>query len=219
LKRTLITNQTLEPTQVAGFNQFYDDPDATDIWRYGIGVDQKFSASLYGGAEYSQRDLEIQSFDLNTQTTNFTDWKEKTGRAYLYWTPHKWVALNAEYIYEKFKQTPDFNLGYETVKTNRVPLGANFYHPSGLSLMTKATYVDQSGEFSTQSTPFVFTSGDDQFWLVDAAVSYRLPQRYGLISIGAKNLFDKSFQYADTDFVNPAIQPGRMFYARITLSI
>ena len=25
LKRRLITNQTLEPTQVAGFNQFYDD--------------------------------------------------------------------------------------------------------------------------------------------------------------------------------------------------
>ena len=29
LKRTLITDQTLEPTQVAGFNQFFDDPSAT----------------------------------------------------------------------------------------------------------------------------------------------------------------------------------------------
>ena len=30
LKRTLITDQTLEPTQVAGFNQFYDDENTTD---------------------------------------------------------------------------------------------------------------------------------------------------------------------------------------------
>ncbi|PLX52544.1 MAG: TonB-dependent receptor, partial [Desulfobulbaceae bacterium] len=42
-KRTLITDQTLEPTQVAGFNQFYDDVNATDSWRYGGAVDQKFT--------------------------------------------------------------------------------------------------------------------------------------------------------------------------------
>ena len=42
LKRTLITDQTLEPTQVAGFNQFFDDPNATRTWRYGVAVDQQF---------------------------------------------------------------------------------------------------------------------------------------------------------------------------------
>jgi hypothetical protein len=30
LKRTLITDQTLEPTQVAGFNQFFDDANLTE---------------------------------------------------------------------------------------------------------------------------------------------------------------------------------------------
>ena len=60
LKRTLVTNQTLEPTQVAGFNQFYDDSvAATDAWNYGAAIDQKFSRSLYGGAEYVYRDLKI----------------------------------------------------------------------------------------------------------------------------------------------------------------
>ena len=53
LKRTLITNQTLEPTQVAGFNQFFDDPNVTESWRYGVAVDQKFSKSIYGGVEVS----------------------------------------------------------------------------------------------------------------------------------------------------------------------
>ena len=38
LKRVLITDQTLEPTQVAGFNQFYDDINSTASWRYGSAI-------------------------------------------------------------------------------------------------------------------------------------------------------------------------------------
>ncbi len=56
-KRTLITNQTLEPTQVAGFNQFFDDLNSTKSWRYGAAIDQKFSASIFGGVEFSTRDV------------------------------------------------------------------------------------------------------------------------------------------------------------------
>ena len=43
LKRTLINDQTLEPTQVAGFNQLFDDPNLTEAWRYGGAIDQKFT--------------------------------------------------------------------------------------------------------------------------------------------------------------------------------
>src|SRR5574337_247642 len=57
-KRTLLTSQTLEPTQVAGFNQFFDDFDSTESWRYGIAVDQKFSRTMFGGVELSRRSEE-----------------------------------------------------------------------------------------------------------------------------------------------------------------
>jgi hypothetical protein len=88
--------------------------------------------------------------------------------------------------------------------------------------MFKATYFDQKGSFLPQGAdplPENLVSGDDQFWLCDAAIGYRLPRRLGIISVGAKNLFDKSFHYFDTDRLNPAIQPARLFFARITLSI
>ena len=49
LKRTLVNQQTLEPTQVAGFNQFYDDPSGTSSWRYGAAIDQKFGSSRLRG--------------------------------------------------------------------------------------------------------------------------------------------------------------------------
>jgi len=149
------------------------------------------------------------------------DGKEKVGRAYLYGTPHKWVALNAEYLYERFERD-ERTSNTKDLKTHRVPLGVVFSHPSGLNAMFRATYFDQKGEFLPQGAdplPENLVSGEDQFWLCDASIGYRLPNRYGMITVGAKNLFDTSFQYFDTNYLNPTIQPDRMFFARITLSI
>lgn len=53
LRRSLISNQTIEPTQVAGFNQLFDGLVGEGAWRYGFGLDQKLSSKLYGGAEFS----------------------------------------------------------------------------------------------------------------------------------------------------------------------
>jgi tetratricopeptide (TPR) repeat protein len=225
LKRRLITNQTLEPTQVAGFNQFYDDGNATDAWRYGAAVDQKFSKDIYGGVEYSIRDLnDIPFANFVTGEMDKADWDEKLARAYLYWTPHDWLALRAEYQFEKFDRDINFNLNVKKVKTHRVPLGVSFYHPSGLSAGLQATYYNQEGDFETlEALSGVFTHGEDQFWLVDASISYRLPKRRGFITVGAKNLFDKDFRYFDTGvgttIQNPTIQPTRTVYTRLTLSL
>jgi len=59
LERSLVSEQTLEPTQVAGFNQFYEDGATTDSWRYGIGWDQRISEQVHGGLEWSRRDIDI----------------------------------------------------------------------------------------------------------------------------------------------------------------
>jgi tetratricopeptide (TPR) repeat protein len=224
LKRTLSTNQTLEPTQVAGFNQFFDDNDATDAWNYGIAVDQKFSKTIYGGAEYSQRDLEYPAFVLPRDPEAALELqhlkgKERLGRAYLYWTPHKWIALSAEYQYEKTEMDKK-DLGvFEFLRTNRFPFAISFSHPSGFSMRVKTTYIDQEGKFKPQGSPIGYVvSGADNFWIVDASVSYRLPKRLGIIMIDARNLFDKFFNYQDIDIANPSIQPKRAVFAKFTLA-
>jgi hypothetical protein len=227
LKRTLVSDQTLEPTQVAGFNQFYDEPNATDAWVYGGAVDQKFSQNIYGGLEFSTRDLTVPTLTQPTGTSDFVvgevDQEEYQGRAYLYWTPHKWFSLSAEYLYEKYETDELVGGGdyIKEVKTNSVPLGVNFFHPSGFSVGLKATYYDQEGIFENAAAPFPRTlePGEDDFWLVDAAISYRLPKRYGFITIGAVNLFDQEFEYADRDIQNPKIQPDRFIFAKVTLAI
>jgi tetratricopeptide (TPR) repeat protein len=219
LKRTLITNQTLEPTQVAGFNQFYsDDVSATDAWNYGIAFDQRFSVDLYGGAEFVYRDLKVpfMSFtEVGDSKKTEADWDEKRSRAYLFWTPHEWFSLTAEWLWERF-DTDEFSVGVKDVETNSIPLGVNFFHPSGFYAALKGTYVNQKGSFDRQLDGLI-EDGQDNFWLIDASIGYRLPKRYGFITIGVKNLFDKEFQYFDIDPENPRMQPGRFFFARLTL--
>jgi outer membrane receptor protein involved in Fe transport len=167
---------------------------------------------------------------LDTQQTQGTaegaivnkfDWKESTARGYLYWTPHKWFGLSVEYLYERFKRDEGFALGAKDVTTNRVPLGINFYHPSGLSAMLKASYINQRGDFEPQfeAGTGTFVPGKDNFWLFDTAISYRLPKKYGFISVGVKNLFNRDFKFFDVDYFNPTIQPGRFIYGKITLAL
>ena len=60
---------------------------------------------------------------------------------------------------------------------------------------------------------------EDNFWLLDAGISYRFPKRYGIASIGATNLLDQQFKYQETDFRNARIVPSRGFFARLTFQI
>ena len=220
LKRKLITNQTLEPTQVAGFNQFFDDRNGTDAWRYGGAIDQKFTKDLFAGVELSKRDLE--SPFVSNNVGRIEDMHESLARNYIFWTPHPWWALTAEYLFERFKSQGLTNQP-EELNTHRVPLGISFFHPSGLSAGLKATYFNQDGKFVLLNRGGV-RSGSDDFWTVDAAISYRLPKRYGFITVGATNLFDQKFKFFDRStsnatITNPTVQPDRTFFARITLAL
>jgi outer membrane receptor protein involved in Fe transport len=220
LQRTLNLDQTLEPTQVAGFNQFFDDFNGVKSWRYGVAIDQKLSANVYAGAEFSKRDLVVPFVQLITPTISEireVDWKESLARAYLYWTPHRWLAVSAEYQFERFDRRGELATGIEEVHTHRVPLGINFYHPSGFRARLKSTYVNQAGRFQPQTSP-PSVPDSDQFWVVDVSIGYRFPKRWGLISLEVRNLLDERFKFQDTDPANPLIQPERLILGRLTLA-
>lgn len=219
LRRSLLTDQTIEPTQVAGFNQFFNDTEGTKAWQYGIGIDQKLSAKLYAGAEFSKRDLTVPGlkFDDETGTEKLIegDFEEQMGRAYMYWVPYSRLALSAEYQFERLKRPEEFAEDNITrLNTHRFLFGIGFFHPSGFSAGLKTTYVNQEGVFVY---PFTYNDSD-QFWVADVSVSYRLPKRSGIISIEAKNLFNEHFKFQDTDPSNPGIYPKRLILAKVTLS-
>ena len=131
------------------------------------------------------------------------------------------LSLTAEYLYEKYERADEFTEGIRNLKTHRVPLGINFFHPWGFNIGLRGTYYNQKGEFVRQDAEVIdeFTPGEDSFWIVDAAINYRLPKRYGLLTVGVANLFDKSFEYFDTDLNNPRLQPDRRFFGKVSISL
>jgi tetratricopeptide (TPR) repeat protein len=220
LKRTLVTNQTLEPTQVSGFNQFFDDTNLARSWRYAGAMDQKFTKDLFGGVEVSKRDLTVPFIGsgVTGPTPQEADWKEHLARTYLFWTPSPSLAFRAEYQYERARRDEQFAQGVTRLDTHRVPLGLSFFHPSGLSAFLTATYLHQRGKFD-QVSGAPSRSGSDNFWTVDAGIRYRLPDRYGFVAVGATNLFDKKFKFFETSLKNPTTQPDRFIFATITLAL
>jgi tetratricopeptide (TPR) repeat protein len=228
LGRPLVSGQSIEPTQVAGFNQLFDDAGlGTETWRYGVAVDQRLPGQAYVGAEIARRDMEVPflGFDLATFTVTplRVDWTEDLARAYLYWAPATWLALSAEYRFERLQRDPEFPGPAEVVKsrTHRVPLGAAFFHPGGITLRLRATHVHQDGDFGDPSRGVM--RGGDRFWTVDASLAYRLPGRWGLVTLEGRNLLDTHPRFNDAsvvrlDSANPTIYPERLVLLRFTLA-
>jgi Flp pilus assembly protein TadD len=222
VSKSFINSQTIEPTHVAGFNQFFDDALASLVWTYGIGIDQKISNKLFGGVQYLRRDLDVPYDDVDFETgMEFPaedKWQEQIGSAYLYWVPMSWMSLGLEYFYEDFQHDElqvGAIFGIFGVTSHRLAPQVSFFHPCGLSARVQANYIDQSRDFQDYIPEEALES--DQFWQVDAALSYRLPQRYGIVSLVAKNLFNEEFNYIDTDPANPKFLPEQRVFLSLTV--
>ena len=228
VKPLLANNRTLEPTQVAGFNQLFDDPNATKMRRYGVGLDWTLTDSLFVGAEATWRNLDAPFIDTDAGRAGFVNQNEQTHRAYAYWTPIPEIALSAELVYDRFKSErsvfTDEDFYPEDLETISVPLGIRYFHPTGLFAGFSATYVDQSVE-RVPGNELELSDGDDNFVVLDASVGYRFPNRLGIASLEFNNLLDNGFEYQDDSFrefddapsIGPYI-PDRQILARITLN-
>ncbi|VUX45120.1 TonB-dependent receptor [Candidatus Defluviicoccus seviourii] len=221
LKPALLADRTIQPTQVAGFNQFYDDTEGTTAWVYGVGLDARVASALHVGFEYTHRSIDEQIYDLTTERLNGDSREEDTARVYAYWTPHRFWALSAEVVYDVY----DAGQGANSIVLNQVdtlsaPVSVRFFHPSGFfsTLTTTPVYQDSNGNFDDEE-------GSDTFVLVDAAIGYRFPKRRGQVSFEVTNLFNSGIKYQDDTYrtfgnestVSP-YSPERAFIGRLTLN-
>jgi hypothetical protein len=232
VKRLVVSNQTLEPTQVAGFNQFFDDINGTKTWRFGAGLDQKISfaqplpglgeesRTIYLGAEFSKRNLSVPKIILQPERRIIEeDENERIARAYINWTPLKSFAASAEYSFEQLSRDPGAQNPGALVrsKTHRFPLALRFFSVSGFFAIAQATYVQQSGRFLFLSGDI--QSGHDRFWVFDGSLGYRLPNRWGTLSVDVRNIFDSRFRFQDIDPKNSTVAPRQLVLFRASFSL
>jgi tetratricopeptide (TPR) repeat protein/opacity protein-like surface antigen len=229
LNRPLATNQTIEPTQVAGFNQFFDGNNGSTAWNYGIGLDYNPIQSVFLGGEVTWHNSkqQVPSSSIN----NLQSRNESSHLAYIYWIPTEWASLKAEYRFDQI--TKDFVTGKadptfpQSITTHQVPISLNLFHPTGIFGKVSGTYVNQhvdsvidvQTEGFNPNFPLSYQSED--FWTFDAAIGYRFPKRYGIISFEVRNLFDNHFKFQSTfDASGPQLTPyvpERQLFVKLSL--
>jgi tetratricopeptide (TPR) repeat protein len=226
VKPVLSSNRTLEPTQVAGFNQFFDDANGTKSTRYGLGVDGKVTPEVLLGAEYTRRKIDWPITPPGGGDVYFENRDEWLHRLYAYWTPLESLAVDASLVFDKFENENDSTVSDaipQHVKTYSAPVAVRYFHPSGAYAGVKATYVDQDVQGASN---YQYHDGKSNFTFVDLVVGYRLPKRWGLVSVGVQNVFDKNFDYLDDSYRNfqdePTVGPyipSRAVVGQVTLNL
>ncbi len=224
IKRQLLGNQTIEPTQVAGFDQFFDDSNGTISRRAGVGLDHRFSTGLYGGVEFSSRKLDVPVF--STSDIEWFRWKEHSNLAYMYWlvpetfTKRVWAgwtaAISADVRYDQVQRPEDFvgAEGFLNLKTWDAPIALNCFIGNGISFRFVANYVHQEG---TLLSPINSFPVHDEFWILNFSAEYRIPRRHGRIVLGVSNLTNQTFTFQESDPSNPRFAPERFLYGRFSL--
>ena len=213
LSRPIHFEQTIEQTQVAGFNQQFDDYQGSEIEQLGGGIDAKPWSDLRIGIEANRRDLRVPFFTTETENTSHESRDEKLVRGYLYWTATDRLAIRIGHqrdVLKKQKSSP------QVLTTRQTPVGFSYFWPSGWFLEAEGTRINQ------KITRERVTEQDD-FWNVDLVMGYRFPKHYGKLEFIAKNILDEEFNYYDLSFhtaenLMPQFQPERQLYIRFTLN-
>lgn len=220
IKAPLATYQTIEPIQVAGFNQLFDDLDGTKSRRMGIGLDAHYDSKIFSGFEISTRDLSFpisssnKHSELVPDTSSTQKQKEELYSGYLYGILHKNWSAKSE---ARFEAISGFFQPHK-IETLSIPTSINYFNPQGFFASITGTYVHQNIERSGMKN-----EKPEKFFLVDASAGYRFPNRRGIFSLEARNLFDESFLFQDINFHSSQTTvtrfvPSRTIFARVTLN-
>ncbi|MGH9891598.1 MAG: TonB-dependent receptor, partial [bacterium] len=167
VSRALFATQTIEPTNIAGFNQFFDDPNGTESVRYAAGIDQRFTQDVTGGFEFSERDLDIpvggQSTILNREET--------LHRGYVHWSPSSRWAVALEYLRDDFENEESLLGGPLDTTTHLAPLRISYFHPNGFFARLGVSFIAQEVGDAQRASPL--KDDGEAAVVVDTGLGYR----------------------------------------------
>jgi tetratricopeptide (TPR) repeat protein len=217
-KRSFVSDQTLEPTTLAGFSQFFDDFDGTDAWTAAAGADLRVAPSLWLGAEYLYRQLEMPAEESAEKPVY--EGSDQRIAGYANATIADNLALSAGVQFsDNSTEKPDRP---GNVRTLLIPVGVRYFHPSGFFAAGEAIWADQSAEGQNR-TPFELSEAEETGFVLNGALGYRLPGNRGLLSLEIENLLDNKLSLQNT-LVNTARPSTRLLseelsvIARLTVS-
>lgn len=216
------TNQTIEPVQLLGFSQYFDDVNGTVSRTVAAGIDITAGPRTYIGLDGRRRKLED---PFNTfGVPDLTHPTEEAYRVVVNRILASELAVGFEYRNERFHRSladASANFLPRSLHNQIVPLTVRWFPTERWFAGATVTTVRQES-MSDFLAPG--DSGVSRFTVADFSVGYRLPGRHGALSFDVRNAFDQSFFYQDLSFLtseplNPRFLPTRTFFVRVTLSM
>jgi tetratricopeptide (TPR) repeat protein len=219
LKRGLVANQTIEPTQLMGFNQFFDDISGTiaRVWAGSVGM--RFGENVSGGVRTMRRYLRVPGLVLTRDEIFFEHQQEDSTSIYLYWTPTRSWALRVEHESDRFRFRPapaPVDIRPSRVTTSVLPVAARYSNASGFFAEISPSWVRQTVDRQNVTDG---PAGKDAFVVVDATLGWRFG-RTGIVTLEGRNLLDEKFFYEDdnafrtTEIRLPRFTPARSILVR-----
>ena len=200
----------LEPTIVAGFNQLFDDFNGTKADQVAGGLDFRATPDLAVGVEGLYR--RISPPRLDEDDVLLRDAKEEAAQAYLYWTATDSISVSLEVRGSRFRQHES---NPQAINTILAPLSVRYFDRRGFFAVAGVEYVSQSVTDRAGDGSDAENWADA--WLVDAAIGYRLPGRYGILSLELNNLLNQEFHWQDDSFRSSEQQNRRFLPERSAL--
>jgi hypothetical protein len=207
--------QTLEPTQVAGFNQFFGDPGGTESIAWGFGADQEFGRHLFAGLSVLRREREIPEASCSdpnrfagcagsvASQVEVRESHDLLGSAYVNAAIGRHLAAGIEYGYEerKFDFTKVNNDGFfeDRIETGHLRPQVRWFFPWGLFAVLAANRTTQEVDQIQDLASSERDLAKARFWTADAQIGYRLPRRYGAVILEGRNVTDREFEYYDRE--------------------
>ncbi|MGI9504693.1 MAG: tetratricopeptide repeat protein, partial [Geminicoccaceae bacterium] len=215
VKRQFILDTTLEPTQVAGFNQYRDDFNLTESNFYGLGFDFDIAWGANVGAEIFRRDSKVPT------STGSIDQRVDNAHLYYYQPIGKRFSLTVEpeLEYTNF-DAPSTNVP-QKIRNVVLPVGIRYFGVAGLIAGLEVNFVHQ--RVNQLEVGGASSRLNENFFTVDANAGWRDPKGNYLFELEARNIFDQNFNFRDQNFRtfrerSARFIPDATFLAKLTVS-
>ena len=225
--------QSLEPTQVAGFNQLFDEPGGTRSLTWGVGVDQDFGGRVFAGLSLARRDLTIPeaycefpdafggcAFQTPDRIVERSS-DEGLATVYLSAAFGRRVTGRIAYDHEdrEFDRTQMSPTGLfeDRVRTKRLTPEARVILPGGFFAVVRGTRYEQLVEQFDDLTSATRFPVRRTFWIGDLSLGYRLPDRWGTLSLDVRNFSDREYAFFLPDVQDDVI-PAACATLRLTVT-
>lgn len=205
LNRFLVADQSIEPTQIAGFNQSYDNSSGTEFDRIGVALDLNPNRDTSFSVEATH---ENNAFVIEDIVDGRTETNVKLSAS---WSMTDNLVLGADVIAERYNNRqlpPDSFSDITQLETIKAPVKMRYFFNHSVYLNVTTLFLRQSLE---RATNFSLPSGNTDTILLDVGFGLSYANGRGSLSFAVSNVTNTPFRYQDDRFRNAQVdQPTEL---------